>query len=142
MGNFTMAFMVVLSINLMMWLGQVAVLSENPTGVNFVDYDGNIFNKWESGNFELNESDPYNMLPSGSGAVDPETGNVFTDVFNSIKGWVAEKSGARYLMQVVSAPYNFLEALHLPVEFVYAVGTFWYLLTLLLFVLMMWGRDN
>jgi len=142
MGNFAMAFLVMISINLMLWLGQVAILSVEPGGVQFIDYEGNVFNRFESGNFELNESDPYNMLPKGRGAVDPETGNIFTDIFNSIKGWVATNTGATYVQQVISAPYNFLKALQLPPEFVYGFGTFWYILTLLSFVLMMWGRDN
>lgn len=144
MGNYLMAFLIVIGINLMLWLGQAAVLDINPSGTTFGDYQGNMFGKTNEGNthYQLNESDPYGMLPKGNSAIDPDTGNIFTDAYNTIKGWLADKTGARYLMAIVSAPYNFLKALHLPEMFVYAFGTFWYLLTILISVLMLTGRDN
>lgn len=142
MGNFTQAFLIVIGINVMLWLGQFAMLEVNPTATNFLDEKGNLFGKVDSGNYELNETDPYGMLPKGKSAIDPDTGNIFTDIFNSIKDWFADNTGARYLIAIISAPYNFLKAMHLPQEFVFVVGTMWYLVTILIGILMIWGRDT
>lgn len=145
MGNLTTALVFVMAINVFLWLGQVATLELNPDAGTFYNRDGTILNQFDKNNGEgdplLDTENTANQLPAGEGSINPETGNIFTDIFASIKGWVAQSTGISYLIAILAAPYNILKAMHLPAEFAYAMGTFWYAVTLLLFLAFIWGRE-
>lgn len=146
MSNLTTALIVVMSINLMLFLGQAAVLNINPEGPHFFDCKGSMIGSLDQNgcngqSYVLNDTDPANRLPSGVSSVSPETGNIFTDPFTTLKSWFLDTLGLRYLVQLLSAPMNFLSAIGLPNAFAFAVGALWYGITLFLIVAFLIGRD-
>lgn len=145
MSNFTTAWMVVMSLNLLMWLTQTAMVNINPdTSTVFIDGGGGLLGPTQGGGYVVNDTDPYGNFPSGSQTIDPDTGNIFTDIFSSIIDWLSKNLGFDYVKSIFFAPYNLLKAM-MPSEtlqpFVFAIGTIWHLTTLLLTVLMIWGRE-
>jgi len=148
MGNLLTAVLTVMSINVMMFLGQVAVLELNPDANVFFHLKGSMLGEFETnkgnipGNYTLDDSDPASRLPSATASVNPTDGNIFTDIFASVKNWLLQSTGVSYLLAVLSAPYNFLKALQLPDAFTFAVGTLWYIGGLVLLILFITGRDG
>jgi len=125
-----------------LFMGQLAITEINPeTGTRFFDIDASLTKGQDaSGNYTLN---PFNMsqLPSGEDSVSPETGNIFTDIFASIKSWIADTTGISYIVSFINAFPNFLTSLNLPTIFVFVIGSVWHTINVFLLILLMWGRD-
>lgn len=145
--NLTMALGIVLAINLMLFLGQHALNNINPSsGINLMNPEGSTLcqfdaNECKDGNYTIASTDPTTYLPSSSTSVSTSTqGNEFTDAFTSIKDWFIQKTGIGYILGLVSAPANFLQAIGLPDAFSWAIGALWYGLTLFLLIAFLWGR--
>lgn len=148
MGNLLLSLTIVMGINVMMFLGQVAVLELNPAAPVFFNFKGSMLGEFDvnkgntAGNYSLDDSDPASRIPSATASVNPSSGNIFTDMFASIKNWLLQSTGVNYLLAILSAPYNFLKSIGLPNAFTFAVGTLWYAVSLLLLVLFVTGRDG
>lgn len=141
MGNLTIGAIFVLSLNVLLFLSQASIMNINPEGTNFYTHNGTILASFEKGDNILDTESSLDALPENQGAVTVEGGNIFTDVVASIKGWVAEKTGLRYVYNILSAPYNMLKMMGLPNAFVFAIGTLWYGVTLISVILVIWGRN-
>lgn len=142
MGNLTIAATFVMILNILMWLGQVAALDINPEGSVYYTPENEVICQFgDCDSYTLNTSAINQQLPSGEGSISPTTGNIFTDIFSSIKDWLGDKLGLNYIKAILSAPYNILKSMNLPIEFVYAVGTLWYAITSIIVVAFIWGRE-
>ena len=141
MGNFTTAFLFVMALNLVMVLTQLGIDNVNPASEGLGTMDGSLLGDPRSGYYNLNESDPFGSLPTSRAAVDEDNGNFFSDVMSSITGWFSNSLGLKYLKQIVSAPYRFFQAIHLPPELAYTLGAFWYVTTIFIAVMFVWGRE-
>lgn len=146
MSNLTSALILVLAVNVVMFLGQAAILEINPEGSRFYNCEGSILATLDQGNctagtYVLDDTDPAGRLPSGESSVSPETGNVFTDAFTAAKSWFLDSLGLSYLVAILAAPVSFLSAIGLPSAFSFAVGVLWYGVTLFLIVAFILGRD-
>ena len=145
MGNLTMALVFVLVLNVLMFLGQASVMNLNPEGTQFHNREGTMLESFNKGELDedpvLDTQSTTDSLPEAEGTISATTGNLFTDTFASITNWFAKKTGLAYLSGIVSAPYNMLKAMNLPNDFVYAMGTLWYGLTLFLIVAFFWGKE-
>ncbi len=142
MGAFEVDLMlaVVLAVNVMLFLGQVAVCDVNPSScTRFYSVDNNLLSKYDSGNYTVSE-EVVSGLPQSGGSVSPTTGNTFTDTTSTAKSWLLQIPGIDILLGVVNAVPNFLKAIGLPPAFVFAVGAFWYLLTFFLIVAWLLGK--
>ena len=139
MSNLTIALVFVLTLNVLMFLGQATIMDINPdfatAGVDYYNGTGYLMETIDV------EDNPENALPEAEGSISPTTGNLFTDMFSSIKGWFTDIKGIRYIRGIVSAPYNMLKVMKLPPSFVVAMGTLWYGITLFLVVAFFWGRS-
>jgi hypothetical protein len=134
------ALLVVLAIDVMFFMGQTAITDINPTGIEFYNYEnGSVIGSFDKGGYVL-ENDVKAKLPDSEGSVNPETGNIFTDTFNSIKDWFVDTTGIGYVIDIVNAVPNFLKSLGFPVAFSFALGALWHAMTLFLIVAFMWGR--
>lgn len=144
MGNLTTATIFVVALNVLMFLVSTAMLNINPDGSVCYHAEGSVIGETmaEQGNMSVSESDALDELPGSAGTVTIGDAIGFTDIFNNILGWMKSAPGIRYVYGVVSAPYNILKCLNLPSEFVVAVGTLWYLVTLLILVAFLWGREG
>jgi hypothetical protein len=146
MGSIQTACIFVIVVNVLMFLTQASVLGVADPGDNvttFYNKENSIIQQFEKDNQEyiLDTENIGDKLPAESETVNEETGNIFTDIFQSIKNWIAEKTGLSYAYTILSAPYNMLKAINLPNEFVWAMGTLWYAITLMALILLIFGRE-
>lgn len=131
----------VLFIDGFLFLGQQAVNEINPAGPpTFYHYEAGLLQANDEGNYTLT-SDVLGKLPTGESSVSAETGNIFTDIFSSIKGWIADTTGVNYVIDLINALPNFFKALGLPPAFVFVIGSIWHTTTVFMLVLLLWGRD-
>lgn len=142
MGNTTTALVFVMILNVLMFLGQVAILDMNPTGTVYYNSNGSLLTSFDKGDNILDSDSAIGSLPEADGSISPTTGNLFTDTFSSIKNWFTKTTGLNYLYGIISAPYNLLKAMHLPTAFCFALGTLWYAVTLFLIVSFFWGKGD
>lgn len=144
MGNLTIATIFVVTLNILMFFSQTAILNLNPEGPVCYNVAGSVIEKsmQTQGNVSVSNVNALNDLPSSAGTVvTGDSTNVFTDIFNNILGWLKSAPGVKYIYGIISAPYNILKCLNLPSEFVVGVGTLWYMVTLLVLVAFLWGRE-
>lgn len=137
---------VVLAVNVMLWLGQVAALELNPAGPVFYNCEDSMLAQFEAngcaGNtYVIDDSNPISQLPNQGSEVEISNGNVFTDTFSAAFGWFTKSTGLDYLYNILAAPKNFLAAVGVPDAFAFAVGAMWYGFTLLCVVAFILGRD-
>ena len=92
-------------------------------------------------NNDLNISNIIGELPTAESSVDVTTGNIFTDTFSSIKGWFLDLPGVNMVVGIVKAPYNILKAMNISEEISFALGIFWYSISLFLIIAFFWGRE-
>lgn len=136
MGNAIIALIIVLSMNAFMMMAQSAVEGVNPE-TTFYEGDGGIIEQ-----HNIDTANPYADLPGGGASIETESGNVFTDIFGSIKKWLSTSIGENTFMKSLKAPYTYLKAAGLPSDFVNIIGTMWYVITIGIIVLVLWGRQS
>ena len=137
---------IVLAVNALLFLGQVAALELNPEGTQFYNCGENILSSFEASNctngvYVLDDSDPASQLPSQGSEISAGTGDIITDTFSAVISWFTQSTGLRYLYNILAAPANFLKALGVPSAFAFAIGALWYGFTLLTIVAFVLGRD-
>lgn len=147
MGNLTTALVFVLAINVFMFIVQASIIEINPgASQTYFNNSGSLINEFDANNGAgdpvLDTENVHTNLPSSEGAVSVGDNNFFTDVFNSIKGFFGDKLGLKYLVAIVSAPYNLLKSINLPNPIVFALGSLWYGVTFFLIVAFFWGRND
>jgi len=144
MGNLVIATIFVVVLNVLMFLTQTAMLNINPDGSICYNAEGSVIGETmkSQGNMSVSDADALADLPSSAGTVvTSESTSVFTDIFNNILGWFKSAPGIKYVYGIVSAPYNILKCMNLPASFIVAVGTLWYMVSLLVLVAFLWGRE-
>jgi len=144
MGNLTIATILIVLINVLMWFSGIAMLDINPSGSICYSAEGSIIGESivGAGDGAILDNDILGQLPTSEGSV--ETGDssfIITDVFKDMLNWFKSAPGVKYLYGVVAAPYNILKCTGLPNQFIVGVGTLWYLVTFLVLVAFLWGRD-
>lgn len=147
MGNMTIATTFIVFINVFLWLSSIVMLSINPAGSVCYNPEGSIIGQSvDLGTYSYNQSVLNNNviddLPSGEGTVVSGSSSVFTDIFNNILSWFKSTPGIKYVYGVVASPYNILKCTGLSNEFVVGLGTFWYLVSFLVLIAFLWGREQ
>ena len=137
------AVILVLGLNLIMFL--VGAGMADLGGANPFNEDKNIltkFNAGTNGTYDI-PSDPGADLPGGGAtSISPDTGNVFTDTFTSIKTWFVDTTGLGWVLGILQGPKIILQAL-LPAALqsaAWAIAALWYGITLFIIVAFLWGR--
>lgn len=143
LGN---ALAIVLAVNAMLFLGQIAALEMNPQGPQFYNCADNILGTFEASNctsttYVLNDADPATQLSTSGSEIEVNSGNIFTDTFSAAMNWFTDATGLKYLYNIVAAPTNLLKAIGVPSAFAFAVGAMWYGFTLFLILAFIFGRD-
>lgn len=147
MGNISIGLAFVMFVNVLLFLGQATVIALNDeTPIEYWHYDGTLLEMYDSNNDPnnplLDTSNVESNFPQGEGTIQINDGNIFTDLFSSIKTWIEDNTGLTYAKAIVSAPYNALIGISfLPQPFIFAVGTLWYITTVFLIIGFFWGRD-
>lgn len=136
MDGLEWSLVVVLSVNLMLVLGQFSAERINPgfTGsvVNCTTSPLGKYGECSGGRYSINTAPP--TLPTASSSIDATTGNVFTDIFNTIKGFFADTLGLKYVVAVVSAPASFLKGMGLDPDFANLIGGLWWIINTFLII--------
>lgn len=137
-----LALGIMLAINVFMFLGQTAVTTianeEGLDGTTILNYENSLIGSYDSGNFNLNTS---TQLPETTASIDSDNNNFFIDPIGSLKSWFSKAGkGWNYFTAIVNAVPNFLKNIGLPNEISFAIGFFWYSITLFLVVMLIWGR--
>lgn len=142
MGNLTIATTFIVLLNVMMWFVSLSMLNINPGGSICYHTEGSIIESSTTQDIDAVNNDILNQLPEAeSSSVSTGNSNIFTDVFNNIANWFKTAPGIKYVYGVVAAPYNILKCMNLPNEFIVGIGTLWYLVSFLVLVAFLWGRD-
>lgn len=147
MGNLTIATIFIVTLNILMWFSSISMLTINPTGSVCYNLEGSIIDNavTQTGNYSyVLDNDILDQLPTAQSqsVSSGSTGITFTDIFNNILGWFKSAPGIKYIYGVISAPYNILKCMNLPGQFVAGIGTLWYLVTFLVLVAFLWGRNQ
>ena len=106
MGNLTIALIFVITLNVLMFLSQSVIIELNPEAPIFWTNNGTMLSSIDKGGHVLDTEQIKADLPSGEGAISPETGAFYTDTFSSKRAWWTKIPGLEYLYKIVSAPYN------------------------------------
>lgn len=145
MSKTVSALTFILCLNLMFFLIQTSMDTTaneytNGTTNKIFNYDGSMIQQYDAGNYTLNETIT-TELPAGDSSVSPTTGNIFTDAFTTLKGWLLDIPGMKYFVAIANALPHFLKTIGLPNQFVYAIGFLWHALTIFLIILLFFGEN-
>ena len=142
MSNTTVALMFVMLVNVLMFLTQVAIYDVNPTGSTLYNYNGSVMQQYGGVNQQLDSESLDSYLPSPDSTIDENSGNIFTDAIKSIKKFLLDVPGVKYLTIMVTAPYDILKGIFSNhEEMAFALGTFWWAITIFLIVSFIWGGE-
>jgi len=132
------ALILILSIDVFFFLGQEAMNDINPDGTQFYNYEGSVISQYDSGNQTIPTTA---TLPTGSASVSPTTGNVFTDIFTSIKETVLNIPVIGTALKIVTATPTYISSTGLPTSAKFALNGLYYAILSFLVVSFIWGRE-
>lgn len=144
MGNLVIATTFIVIVNVLMWFCQIAMIDINPDGSVCYNLEGSIIDSstTRSGNYSVVDNDIIGQLPTSAGTITPTASTTgFTDIFNNVLTWFKSAPGIKYIYGVVAAPYNLLKCTSLPNSFIVGIGTLWYLVSFLVLIAFIWGRE-
>ena len=142
MGNMTTLMIFVVCFNLLLWLSQASIDNINPGQNTHLITSGSQGDIVGANKDNMATVNPTTDLPTEGGAVETESTG-FTDIFGAIKSFFTGiGSGIKYLYNIAKAPYHFLTALGLPLEFVNLIGSAWYAISVLVVIVFIFrGND-
>jgi len=127
----------VLLLNVLLFFVQLGMSHANPENSPIIfNYEDSVLSSYDGGNYTLNDFDG-SELPTSQAQVDTE-GNFFTDTFSTIKNWLLDTTGLRYIISIVNSVPHFF-SLIFPLEIAYALGVLWHGFTVFLLVMFIKG---
>lgn len=131
MGKLAAALLITLTINMFLYLGNIAVQEINPTQ-NFYNVEGSqlSYRLDSSGNF--NDTNISGDFPGSTSSVSAETGIGLLDTALTFKNWLFEK--VSMMWGIVTAVPDFLESMHMPNQLTGAISALWYIYIMFLIV--------
>jgi len=139
MSNTTVAFIFVMTLNVLLFLSQVAMINIAESPTNIYNCEGSLIGTFGNCQNYTVTADPESYLPTAEGTTTETT--LFSDILNNIRNWLKNTTGINYLYAMVTAPYNLFKAMLLPNELVFILGTMWYGISLFCIVSFIWGRE-
>jgi len=135
-STLTNALILILCISGVIYLAQASITEINPEQTGFLSDSNNMLFDYgnESG---VNEFNANESIPDSADSVSVD-GNVFTDAYKTIKGWFVDTLGAKYVIGLLTAPYNILNGMGLPAAVTFVLGTLWY--GIIIFLIISWAR--
>lgn len=144
--KYVTALVVILSIDMILIMGQFAMNDINPEGsASFKNYENNsLFTyayKNSSGVWIVNSSDIESNIPGASASVGT-SGDIFSDTFNIFRSYILNGKIFSIMMTVLIGPGSYLmnPELGLPTWFGFLISSFWFIITLFLVVMLITGR--
>lgn len=129
----------VVMVNLLFFFAQLGIANANPTdsAPTLMNYEDSLISQYDTGNYTLQEFSA-DELPNPEAQVNTE-GNIFTDMFSTIRSWFLDLPGVSHIVAVVNGVPNFLKAVGLPIEISYALGWLWHFLSI--FIIVAWMKS-
>lgn len=120
----TTFLVIMLSINIILFLWQGALETENDTIVFFDVASSPAGQYMTNGTFSAT-SDDFNINVTDN--VNPDTGNIFTDTFKTVKSWF-DKQSTKFdtFTGILTQPYGFLKDSGVPPPITTAFAIIWY----------------
>lgn len=131
--------LVVFCIDAVLLLGQHAANEINPSGTQFITYEGSITSRYDQGNYTINP-DVSSQLPTSESSISPTTGNLFTDIFSTAKTWMLSLPGVGFIISAANALPTWLASFGLDIFFAYAISAIWHGYAIWLIVEFLFGR--
>jgi hypothetical protein len=135
------AIMIILDV--ILFLTQTAVINvaaeEKVAYPVFYTYKDSVLYSYDEGNYTLT-NDISKDLPSAQGAVLPDSGSFFSDLFSSMKNWFLDFPGVKYVVSAITAVPNTLKMMGLPAEVSFALGAIWHVITFVLLIMWLFNR--
>ena len=143
-----LTLVIILAVDVLLMFSQVAVTQiasdydlDNP---NFFDFDKSFISQFDQGNYTV-ITNSSGVIPEASDSVSTETGNIFTDSARSIRTWFSKATGSivtgwNYFTSFLGGPTRYFSIIGAPTIFVFGFGAFWYGLTLLLIIMLIFNR--
>jgi hypothetical protein len=132
------SLIIIVAINLMLVLGQFSAVHVNP------DFQGSLvdcqnsplgkFGNCTTGNSYSFDASKTDFIPTSSTSVDSTTGSVFTDLWNTVKGFFLDTLGLKYVVAIVSAPASFMKGVGLDPDFASLIGGMWWIINAILVI--------
>lgn len=145
MGNLMQALVLVFVLTGLMYLTQTAILQINPSAAEFFHEKGTVYDTFNKGNYThptLDTERGVNDLPDSKSGEASSSGDVFTDAFSTLRGWIFERTGIAYVMSILAAPYSLLRYAGIPDSIRFVLGSLWYGIIFLSIIAFMVGRDT
>jgi len=152
LGNekLVMTLLIILAVDVLLLFGQVGSNSiANEYGLE--NNDSALFNmeksfiqRFDQGDYSV-VTNSSGIIPETSDSVSTETGNLFTDSAKTIISWFNKATGSvvtgwNYFTTFLGGPVHYLGNIGAPTIFIFGIGAFWYGLTLLLLILLIFNR--
>jgi len=142
-----LVLLVSLFMNMLLFTAQLSVdnLAESigEDSVQFFNYEDSHISEFDTGNGTYVLDDEVSTkLPDGSGEIEADSGNIFTDTFATVKNWLLDSTGAKYVIKAVNALPNFVAQI-MPSGFKelgFALGYLWHAITV--FLLIVWLKGG
>lgn len=136
MDSLEFGLLVVISINVMLVMGQISAEKINPGFAgSLVDCKNSPMGQYgncTTGHYSIDTSAP--SLPTSATSVDATTGGVFTDLYNTVKNWFGSIPGVKFVTGLVGAPASFLKGMNLDPDFANLIGGAWWVITTMMIV--------
>jgi len=137
-----------LSVVLFMFQSSIAQLGaeegiDGITDINF-DYNSSAVSTFDSGGYTINGTieDAINSIQAEETEVGADEGNWFTDTFKTIKNWLLETTGVKFILGVLNAVPNFISSMFGETYAIYSFGinVIWYVATI--FSIVFWLKGG
>ena len=137
-SNLIIVIGLMLIINIGLVSFQSGILEVNANATNTFELENSPYGSYIE-NDTLIADDSF--LPETLDSDAEDTGNIFTDTFDTLKSWFKTTLAPfKFLSSALSQPYGFLRDIGFPIPLCLAIGVLWYLLALILIVSWLGGR--
>lgn len=126
-----------LSIHALFLIAQIVMLSINPAAPVIFNYDDSTLQNYDTGDYVVTQE---LSLPDSVDSISTE-GNFFTDLWATIKNWVNDSQGAKYVKAFVSGPFGILSLAGVPPVIVFVFQAMWHGTFIIVLITWMRGGD-
>jgi len=144
MTEYTLLRFVVImfAINVGLGMFDASVASYNPEYEGMINFNNTVAARYTTGgSLDSGFLADDEVLPESSDSVDPDTGNVFTDTFRSVRNWLNKKDSEEGLLKsLVSQPGGFMRDIGVPPMYATSFSIIWN--AILIFLLVAYVRSG
>lgn len=148
MGYILQAMIIIISIDVLLFFGQLAAIDTDPSANLFYDFSGSIiapYNNGSGGNYSFGPRDVLTDLPDVQGAQSTSglssVVNIFLDPISSIVKWFLNLPGINIIYGAITSMPRFLKSIDAPAAFVFGVSGLWYATHIIMLIAFVVGRD-